>query len=101
MADGISLIIIKGEQGYDVTQLVETIKWKGRKGSAARSINVTLVDDDGYQHARSEIDIEKGHQCLFSYNGKELFRGNYYVADADQHEKAKIHGLRQWNIPCK
>lgn len=75
MADGISLIIIKGEQGYDVTQLVEQIKWKGRKGSAARSITVTLVDDDGYKHARSEIDVEQGHQCLFQYNGTELFRG--------------------------
>lgn len=75
MADGISLIIIKGEQGYDVTQLVEQIKWKGRKGSAARSIKVTLVDDDGYKHARSEIDVEQGHQCLFQYNGTELFRG--------------------------
>lgn len=75
MADGISLIIIKGEQGYDVTQLVEQIKWRGRKGSSSRTLNVTLVDDDGYKHARSEIDVEQGHQCLFNYNGKELFRG--------------------------
>lgn len=75
MADGISLIIIKGEQGYDVTQLVEQIKWKGRKGSSSRTITVSLIDDGGYQHARSEIDVEKGHQCLFSYNGQELFRG--------------------------
>lgn len=75
MADGISLIIIKGEQGYDVTQLVETIKWKGRKGSSARTLTATLIDDDGYKHSRSGIDVEKGHQCLFNYNGKELFRG--------------------------
>lgn len=88
MADGISLIIIKGEQGYDVTQLVETIRWKGRKGAAARSINVTLVDDDGYQHARSEIDIEQGHQCLFSYNGKELFRG--IIMSQTQTSKKKL-----------
>lgn len=75
MADGISLIIIKDEQGYDVTQLVEQIKWKGRKGSSARTLTAKLIDDDGYKHARSGIDVEKGHQCLFSYNGKELFRG--------------------------
>lgn len=75
MADGISLIIIKGEQSYDVTQLVEQIKWKGRKGSSARTLTAKLIDDDGYKHARSGIDVEKGHQCLFSYNGKELFRG--------------------------
>lgn len=75
MAEGMSLIILKGEQGYDVTQLVEQVKWKGRKGSSARTLAVTLIDDDGYKHARSEIDVEQGHQCIFSYDGTELFRG--------------------------
>lgn len=75
MASGISLIIIKGSKGYDVTQLVEKITWKGRKGSSSRSLKAVLIDDDGYKHARSEIDVEEGHQCLFSYNGTELFRG--------------------------
>lgn len=75
MAEGMSLIIIKGEQGYDVTQLVEQAKWKGRKGSSSRTLDVTLIDDDGYKHARSGIDVEQGHQCIFSYDGVELFRG--------------------------
>lgn len=75
MADGMSLIILKGEQGYDVTQLVEQVKWKGRKGSSSRTLAVTLIDDDGYKHARSGIDVEQGHQCIFSYEGVELFRG--------------------------
>ncbi len=75
MAGEISLIIIKGERGCDVSQLVEKISWKGRKGSSSRTLAVTLTDDDGYRHARSEIDVEQGHQCIFSYNGTELFRG--------------------------
>ena len=75
MADGMSLIILKGEQGYDVTQLVEQVKWKGRKGSSSRTLAVTLIDDDGYKHARSGMDVEQGHQCIFSYDGTELFRG--------------------------
>lgn len=75
MADGISLIILKGEQGYDVTLLVEQVKWKGWKGSSSRTLAVTLIDDDGYKHARSGIDVEQGHQCIFSYDGVELFRG--------------------------
>ena len=75
MADGMSLIILKGEQGYDVTQLVEQVKWKGRKGSSSRTLAVTLIDDDGYKHARSGVDVEQGHQCIFSYDGVELFRG--------------------------
>lgn len=73
--EGINLIIIKGKQGYDITQLVEQIKWSGRKGASSRTLSVTLIDDDGYQHARSGIEVEQGHQCIFSYNGTELFRG--------------------------
>lgn len=88
MADGISLIIIKGEQGYDVSQLVEKISWKGRKGSSSRTLSVTLIDDDGYKHARSEIDVEQGHQCLFSYNGTELFRG--IIMTQTQSNKKKL-----------
>lgn len=75
MAEVISLLIFKGDKGYDVTQLVEQIQCKGRKGSSARTLTATLIDDDGYKHARSEINVEEGHQCLFSYNGVELFRG--------------------------
>lgn len=88
MADGISLIIIKGERSYDVTQLVEQIRWKGRKGSSSRTLNVTLIDDDGYEHARSEIDTEQGQQCLFSYNGQELFRG--IIMSQTQSNKKKL-----------
>ncbi len=75
MADGISLIIVRGEQGYDISELVESVKWKGRKGSSSRTLSVTMIDDDGYKHARSEINVEQGVQCLFSYNDTELFRG--------------------------
>lgn len=75
MDSGINLIILNGESGLDITQLVEQIKWRGRKGSSARTLTVTLVDDDGYKHARSGIDVEQGYKCIFSYNGMELFRG--------------------------
>lgn len=75
MEDGIKLIIVKGEQAYDISQLVQSVKWKGRKGSSSRTLDVTLIDDDGYKHARSGIDVEQGYQCLFYYNGLELFQG--------------------------
>lgn len=75
MAEGINLIILKGQQGYDITRLVEQVQWGGRKGSSARTLTAQLVDDDGYKHARSGIDVEEGYQCLFRYNGQELFRG--------------------------
>ena len=75
MKDGVSLILLKGTQGSDITQLVEKIKWKGRKGSSSRTLSATLMDDDGYKHARSGIDVEAGNQCIFSVDGQERFRG--------------------------
>lgn len=74
MASGINLILIKGSKGYDITELVTEVKWSGRKGSSARTIEVKLIDDED-RSARAEISVEKGHQCIFSYDGKELFRG--------------------------
>ncbi len=88
MVQGISLIVIKGEQGYDVTELVESVKWQGRKGSSARTLTAQLVDDDGYKHARAGINVEQGQQCLFSYNGAELFRG--IIMSQTQNNKKKL-----------
>lgn len=86
MADGICLVLKKGGQYYDITQLVEQVKWRGRKGSSSRTLAVQMIDDDGYQHARSGIDVEQGHQCLFYYNGTELFRG-ILMAQTQNHKK--------------
>lgn len=68
----ISLILYRDSKTYDISELVESIKWKGRKGSAARSVSISLLDCKG---AQSGIDVTKGHQLIFSYKGKELFRG--------------------------
>lgn len=68
-------VVVKGETGYDMTSLVESVVWSGRRGSAARSLKITLLDDEGYKHDRSGIDCEKGHQCAFYWKGQELFRG--------------------------
>ncbi len=88
MAKGISLLIVKKGKTIDVSQLVESIKWGGRKGSSSRTLNVSLIDDDGYKHDRSNIDVEKGHQCIFSYNGDELFRG--IIMTQTQSNKKKL-----------
>ncbi|MFG6378605.1 MAG: hypothetical protein K1W19_09880 [Lachnospiraceae bacterium] len=88
MADGISLIILKNGQGYDVTQLVEQIQWRGRKGSSSRTLKVQLIDNNDCQHARSGIDVEQGQQCLFYYNGTELFRG--IIMAQTQNNKKKL-----------
>lgn len=90
MGTGINLIVIKNDKSYDISNLVETVSWKGRKGSAARSIDVTLVDNDGYNHTRSGIDVEQGHQCIFSYDGKELFRGIIVSQEQSQSKEMSI-----------
>lgn len=72
----IQFIIIKdGSSGYDVSNMFEEITWSGRKGAAPRSVKITLIDDDGQNHARVSVDCANGDQCVFYENGKELFRG--------------------------
>ncbi|WP_195985384.1 hypothetical protein [Clostridium sp. D33t1_170424_F3] len=72
---GLKLIVVKGDTSHDMSELVSSVKWSGRKGSAARSLSVTFIDDDGYGHTRTGLDVEQGHQCIFYWNGVELFRG--------------------------
>ena len=71
----INLILVKGSAAIDITNLVITCSWSGRKGSAARSFTATLIDDDGYKHARSGVIPTEGHSVIFSVGGKEKFRG--------------------------
>lgn len=60
-----------------MSDLVSKVKWSGRKGSSARTLQVDFIDDDGYKHDRSGIDVEAGHQCIFYWKGEELFRGMF------------------------
>lgn len=81
----INLILYRDGKTYDISELVESIKWKGRKGSAARSVSISLLDGKG---AQSGIDVTKGHQLIFSYKGKELFRG--MIMSQQQSESFKM-----------
>lgn len=71
----IQLLVVKDKKTIDMTNLVHSVRWSGRKGSSARTITVTMIDDDGYRHARSGIDVADGNQCVFLVDGKERFRG--------------------------
>lgn len=70
----IQLLVVKDKKTIDMTNLVQSVRWSGRKGSSARTITVTMIDD-GYRHARSGIDVADGNQCVFLVDGKERFRG--------------------------
>jgi len=92
MAEGINLTVYQngGGGGLDITQLVESITWSGRRGSPARTLSVNLLDDDGYWHERSGIDVEEGWQCLFRYDGQELFRGIFMSQSVSQTKRASL-----------
>ena len=91
MGEGINLTIYQNGSGSgkDITQLVESIQWAGRRGSPARTLTVSLLDDDGYWHERSGIDVEEGWQCIFKWDGTELFRGIFMTQSTTQKKTGK------------
>lgn len=70
----VTLYLIKSGKAYDVTVLCDRITWSGRKGSPARSVMATMIDDPSVG-SRPKIDIRKGQFFFLTENGKELFRG--------------------------
>jgi hypothetical protein len=75
MSYKLEIYILNGSSGYDVSGLVKKVVWKGKKSSAARSIEVTMVDDNTTGQARVKFDVSAGYTCIFKYNSTELFRG--------------------------
>lgn len=71
----ISLYVLKGDNGYDVSELVKSITWSGKKSSAARTIEVTMLDDHMRKDGRVKMTLTDGWTCIFKWNGTELFRG--------------------------
>lgn len=70
----IKFVIYHKESAWDVSGVVKQITWSGRKGAAARTVEVVLIDDPSRK--RMEINnVENGYTCTFNYNKKELFRG--------------------------
>lgn len=82
----ITLILYKNSKAYDISQLVESINWKGRKGSAARSISVSLLDHTDENNIG--IDAARGDQLVFYYKNIELFRG--IIMSQQQSSKHKM-----------
>lgn len=70
--ENIDLILYKNGSAYDISELAENIKWRGRKGSAARTLEVSLSD---FAESGSGIDVTEGNHIVFNYSKKEVFRG--------------------------
>ena len=43
----IQLLLIQGDKKTDKNALVKTVHWKGRKGSSARPLSGTMIEDNG------------------------------------------------------
>lgn len=69
----ITFLLIQDGKTTDISQLIESVIWRGRKGAAGRSLSANLID--AKEHQRSGIDVAKGVQCIFKWKNKELFRG--------------------------
>lgn len=84
----IKLYIYHGKKGWDVSGLVQEITWSGRKGSLARTLEATLLDDDAKGQDRMRLDVENGYTCVFKWKGKEKFRG--IIMRQTQSEKKEL-----------
>lgn len=85
----IGLILLKNGKATDISNLVETVSWSGRKGAAGRSISATLIDSGDYGYKRSGINVEDGDHCLFTWKKEELFQG--LIVDQGQNKGKKLH----------
>lgn len=68
--------LIFGKNKYtDITELVSKITVSGRKGAAPRTLQASLLDSEGYKHARASINCADGLTCVFYVGREEMFRG--------------------------
>lgn len=85
----IKLIIKQGQQQYDVSECIVSVKWSGKKGSPARQINVTCLNDVKYWKSLGlEWEILKGLRCVFYWNEEELFKG--LITDTSESNQATM-----------
>ena len=77
MITNAKILIVKQGGVYDMSHLVSSIRWRGRKGSPARSLEIRFIDDDGFRRDRAELEVLKGHSVIFCWQGQELFRGMF------------------------
>ena len=95
------ILVVKQGAAYDMSQLVSKIRWSGRRGSAARRLEVTFIDDDGPGRDRTGLNVEEGNSVIFYWKDEELFRGMFVKQNQSRRKtlpaKAYDVGLRLAN----
>lgn len=85
----ISLVVMQNGQQFDLSDLVISVKWSGRKGTCTRFINTEIVEDVVlWKQIGLEFEAIKGLKCVFSYDDVTLFKG--LVTDTSQSNNATM-----------
>lgn len=69
----IGFTIIQSGKVLDISELISTVNWSGRKGAAGRKITAILLDAPEFD--RAGIDVYKGCQGIVTWKGEEILRG--------------------------
>ena len=95
------ILVVKQGAAYDMSQLVSMVRWSGRRGSAARRLEVTFIDDDGQGRDRAGLNVENGDSVVFYWKNEELFRGMFVMQNQSRRRtlnaKAYDVGIRLAN----
>lgn len=84
---GLTIYEPNSTTGSDISRIVSQLKLTGRKGSSARSLEITLADDDNRGNSRINLRLLKGYRCIFTWDGKELFRGVIFRKNPNSEKK--------------
>ena len=83
------LVIKENSQAFDMSTSISRIVWRGRKGAATRTLELTFIDDDGYKRDRSGLDVEEGHAVIFYWKEVEMFRGVFKAQTQTQRKSLR------------
>lgn len=73
-------IINRGNNGYDITQVVQKVTWSGDYKQAARKLEFSIISRK-YDKEIPQVDIQEGYMVYFYEDDEELFRGFIYSID--------------------
>lgn len=75
--NNLTFVVGKNKTFYDVSQFVKKVVWSGRRGSAPRTVEVTMLDSETFGGIGTTINVGKGQTCVLYDTGAgiTLFQG--------------------------
>lgn len=72
--NNLKLLIGRGEDFYDITDLVTRFTWSGKRSKAPRTLEAALYDSESLT-TRCPSNVEEGQTVVFYDGDEELFQG--------------------------